>query len=90
MAELPKIISVDDHIVEPADVWTSRMPAKFKDAAPHIVRKDMPDVTFVGGKLTVNEGGGRCARPTGGSTRSCSGRCCGSTRPSACPVTRSP
>jgi len=58
MAELPKIISVDDHIVEPADVWTSRMPAKYKDAAPHIVRKDMPDVTFVGGKLTVNEGGG--------------------------------
>jgi len=58
MAELPKIISVDDHIVEPADVWTSRMPAKFKDAAPHNVRKDMPDVTFVGGKLTVNEGGG--------------------------------
>ena len=58
MAELPMIISVDDHIVEPADVWTSRMPAKFKDAAPHIVRKEMPDVTFVGGKLTVNEGGG--------------------------------
>jgi predicted TIM-barrel fold metal-dependent hydrolase len=58
MAELPMIISVDDHIVEPADVWTSRMPAKFKDAAPHIVRKDMPEVTFVGGKLTVNEGGG--------------------------------
>ena len=58
MAELPKIISVDDHIVEPADVWTSRMPAKFKDAAPHIVRAPMPDVTFVGGKLTVNEGGG--------------------------------
>jgi len=58
MADLPKIISVDDHIVEPADLWTSRMPAKFKDAAPHIVRKDMPDVTFVGGKLTVNEGGG--------------------------------
>ena len=58
MAELPMIISVDDHIVEPADTWTSRMPAKFKEAAPHIVRKDMPDVTFVGGKLTVNEGGG--------------------------------
>ena len=57
MAELPMIISVDDHIVEPADLWTSRMPAKFKEAAPHIVRKDMPDVTFVGGKLTVNEGG---------------------------------
>jgi predicted TIM-barrel fold metal-dependent hydrolase len=58
MAELPKIISVDDHIVEPADVWTSRMPAKFVDAAPHIVQAPMPDVTFVGGKLTIVEGGG--------------------------------
>ena len=58
MAELPRIISVDDHIVEPPDVWTSRMPAKFKDAAPHIVQAPMPDVTFVGGKLTVVEGGG--------------------------------
>jgi len=58
MADLPKIISVDDHIVEPADVWTSRMPARFKDAAPHIVQAPMPDVTFVGGKLTVVEGGG--------------------------------
>ncbi len=58
MAELPKIISVDDHIVEPADVWTSRLPAKFKELGPRIVRKPMPSVTFVGGKLTVDEGGG--------------------------------
>lgn len=29
------LISVDDHIVEPADVWSSRVPVKFRETAPH-------------------------------------------------------
>ena len=29
MQELPKIISVDDHVLEPAHVFTDRLPAKF-------------------------------------------------------------
>ena len=33
------LISVDDHIIEPADVWTARAPAKFKDRAPKVVVK---------------------------------------------------
>jgi predicted TIM-barrel fold metal-dependent hydrolase len=32
-----KLFSVDDHIVEPADTWSSRVPARFRDAAPHVV-----------------------------------------------------
>jgi predicted TIM-barrel fold metal-dependent hydrolase len=32
-----KLISVDDHILEPADVWTSRLPADLRDVGPHIV-----------------------------------------------------
>ena len=35
-----KIFSVDDHIVEPAHVWDSRVPAKFKERAPHVVEQD--------------------------------------------------
>jgi len=35
-----KFFSVDDHIVEPADVWSKRVPAKFRDAAPHVVEAD--------------------------------------------------
>jgi predicted TIM-barrel fold metal-dependent hydrolase len=31
------LFSVDDHIIEPADVWTSRVPARFVDSAPHVV-----------------------------------------------------
>ena len=34
---LPKIISVDDHVVEPPHVWQDRLPEKYKDAGPRIV-----------------------------------------------------
>jgi predicted TIM-barrel fold metal-dependent hydrolase len=34
-----KLFSVDDHICEPADTWISRVPAKYRDQAPHIVRE---------------------------------------------------
>ena len=41
-ASAPKIqdwvIDTDTHIAEPGDLWTSRLPAKYKDRAPHIVR----------------------------------------------------
>jgi predicted TIM-barrel fold metal-dependent hydrolase len=31
------VISVDDHLVEPPDMFVGRLPAKFADRAPHIV-----------------------------------------------------
>ena len=34
------LFSVDNHVVEPADVWSSRVPAKFRDRAPHVVEED--------------------------------------------------
>jgi predicted TIM-barrel fold metal-dependent hydrolase len=33
-----KLFSVDDHIIEPADCWTSRVASKYLDRAPRIVR----------------------------------------------------
>ena len=35
-----ELISVDDHIIEPPDVWTERLPAKYADQAPHVVEMD--------------------------------------------------
>jgi predicted TIM-barrel fold metal-dependent hydrolase len=32
-----KIFSVDDHIIEPPDVWTSRLPSKYVELGPHVV-----------------------------------------------------
>ncbi len=32
-----KIISVDDHLIEHARVWSDRLPAKYQDVGPHVV-----------------------------------------------------
>ena len=34
------VIDIDSHYTEPPDLWTSRAPAKYKDAVPHIVIND--------------------------------------------------
>ncbi len=36
--EQPLIISVDDHVLEPGDLWQRWLPTKFRDAAPRLVR----------------------------------------------------
>lgn len=39
MMEIPRIISVDDHVVEPPDLWSSRLPERYLDRGPRVVRK---------------------------------------------------
>ena len=43
-----KIISSDSHILEPADIWTSRMEPKYRDQAPRLVRLEDGDWWFCG------------------------------------------
>ena len=50
------IISVDDHVVEPANLWIDRLPSKYHDVGPRIKRAPMGEVTFIGGKLTIKPG----------------------------------
>ena len=35
-----RVVSSDNHVTEPADLWQTRSPAKFRDRVPHIVRTD--------------------------------------------------
>ena len=67
MTEIPKIISVDDHVVEPADVWQKRLPKKYLDVGPRVVRAPLGEMTFVGGNFSYEKGEGTPA--TGGTTR---------------------
>lgn len=46
--ELPKIVSVDDHVIEPPSVWQDRLPEKFKERGPKSFRQK-GTMTFVGG-----------------------------------------
>lgn len=36
---LPKIISVDDHVVEAPDLWSSRLPARYVERGPRVHRE---------------------------------------------------
>lgn len=36
MARIPNLVDVDAHVVEPPDVWTSRLPARFRDEGPRV------------------------------------------------------
>jgi predicted TIM-barrel fold metal-dependent hydrolase len=56
MDDFPKIISVDDHVIEPPGVWQDRLPAKYKDVGPRVKRAPMGEMTFVGGKFAYAPG----------------------------------
>ena len=45
MASYP-VISSDDHVYEPADLWTSRLDNKFCDRAPHVIHRDEDDTDW--------------------------------------------
>jgi predicted TIM-barrel fold metal-dependent hydrolase len=47
--ELPLIVSVDDHVVEPPHLWERWLPERFRDSAPRIVRKGIAGMRHVGG-----------------------------------------
>jgi predicted TIM-barrel fold metal-dependent hydrolase len=48
--QLPWIISVDDHVIEPPHVWSSRLPAKYRDVGPRYERRRV-------GKTRWDQGG---------------------------------
>ncbi|MCO5317093.1 MAG: amidohydrolase [Microthrixaceae bacterium] len=46
--EMPRIISVDDHVIEPPGVWQDRLAERFKEAGPRSIRQK-GRMDFVGG-----------------------------------------
>jgi predicted TIM-barrel fold metal-dependent hydrolase len=53
--EFPKIISVDDHVVEPSNVWQDRLPERFKAVGPRMERRKIAEMSFVGGVYSYRE-----------------------------------
>ena len=47
--ELPTIVSVDDHVVEPPHVWETWLPQKFRDRGPKIERRGVGAMKHIGG-----------------------------------------
>ena len=71
--ELPTIVSVDDHVVEPPHVWETWLPERFRDRGPRVERRGIGHMKHIGGgqyEQTFDPDGP--ARPTAGSTRTSS------------------
>ena len=56
MEDFPKIISVDDHVIEPPNVWQDRLPEKYKAVGPRVERHPVKSMTFIGGKFAYEMG----------------------------------
>jgi predicted TIM-barrel fold metal-dependent hydrolase len=54
---VPRIISVDDHVIEPSHLWQQRLPARLCDRGPHVVR-DSYIVEWIEGNQAFRRGGG--------------------------------
>jgi predicted TIM-barrel fold metal-dependent hydrolase len=50
------MVSVDDHLCEPPDMWEKHLPAKWHDKAPKLIRKDGADLWSYEGRLMPNIG----------------------------------
>lgn len=49
------LVSVDDHVIEPAGVWQDRLPARYRDAGPRWIRDDTgPAWVFENVRVSVN------------------------------------
>jgi predicted TIM-barrel fold metal-dependent hydrolase len=47
-----KLISADDHMIEPRHLWVDRVPARYKDSCPRIVEVDGREAWLYEGELT--------------------------------------
>jgi predicted TIM-barrel fold metal-dependent hydrolase len=47
--EIPLIVSVDDHIVEPAHLWQTWLPAAYREAGPRSERRGIGHMKHIGG-----------------------------------------
>jgi predicted TIM-barrel fold metal-dependent hydrolase len=51
-----RVIDVDSHVSEPADLWTSRVASKWGDSVPHIRNLGGKDIWYIGDQLVMPVG----------------------------------
>src|SRR5258707_13162975 len=49
VADIPRIVSVDDHVIEPAHLFERWLPARYRDLDPKSQRKGIAKTTLHGG-----------------------------------------
>ena len=69
--ELPNIVSVDDHVVEPPHLFETWLPEKFKNHpdVPRVERRGLAGMKYLGGTKYDFDWQDDAQRPTAGSTK---------------------
>ncbi len=52
---IPMIVSVDDHVVEPAHVWHTWLPERYRDQGPRVERRGLAGLRMVGPAVYEHE-----------------------------------
>ena len=53
--DFPRIISVDDHVIEPPHVWQTYLPERYRAEGPRVVRSGVSRMGSVGGVYSWDE-----------------------------------
>jgi predicted TIM-barrel fold metal-dependent hydrolase len=56
VARIPPLVDLDAHVVEPPDVWTSRLPRRYRDVGPRIELLPQGSPKLVDGKYVEQPG----------------------------------
>ena len=56
MVDVPWIVSVDDHVIEPPSLWVSRLPARHRDAGPRVARLPAGELALSGARYVEQPG----------------------------------
>jgi predicted TIM-barrel fold metal-dependent hydrolase len=63
--ERHRVVDIDTHVTEPADVWTSRVAKKWGGQVPHVRRVSGTDLWFIGDRVVGMPGAYSAAGHTG-------------------------
>ena len=51
--ELPMVVSVDDHVIEPAHLFDVWLPVRYRDRGPKPLRAGIGELAYVAGKYRI-------------------------------------
>ena len=54
--DIPPIISLDDHVIEPPDLWRNRLPSRYRDVGPRVENLPRGKAVLEGGKFREQPG----------------------------------
>ena len=54
--DIPWIVSVDDHVIEPPSLWASRLPARYRDVGPRVERLPAGELALAGAQYVERPG----------------------------------